>query len=126
MRGFLLRMAIGALGLWIAQEIVRGVEIEGTDTLLAAAVLLGVANALVRPVVVFLTFPITLVTLGLFLLVINAAMLGLVASLLPGFSLSGFGPALVGSIVVSLTGWFASWTIGPTGRFEILIAKRRR
>jgi len=124
-RGFLLRMAISALGLWLAQAIVVGVELDGSGTLIAAALLLGVANAVVRPVVVFLTLPITLVTLGLFLLVINAAMLGLVAWLLQGFTLSGFGPALVGSIVVSLTSWFASWTIGPAGRFEVMIVERR-
>jgi putative membrane protein len=124
-RGFLLRMAISALGLWLAQRFVRGMAIEGTETLIAAALLLGIANAVVRPILIFLTFPITVVTLGLFLLVINAAMLGLVASLLRGFTLTGFGPALVGSIIVSLTGWLASWTIGPTGRFEILIVKRR-
>ncbi len=125
MRGFLVRMAISALGLWLAQAIVVGVELDGTGTLIAAALLLGVANAVIRPVVVFLTLPITLVTLGLFLLVINAAMLGLVAWLLKGFALSGFGPALVGSVVVGLTSWFASWTIGPAGRFEILIVERR-
>jgi putative membrane protein len=124
-RGFLLRMAISALGLWLAQAIVVGVDLDGTGTLIAAALLLGVVNAVIRPVAVFLTLPLTLVTLGLFLLVINAAMLGLVAWLLQGFTLSGFGPALVGSIVVSLTSWFASWTIGPAGRFEVMIVERR-
>ncbi len=125
MPGFLLRMAIAALGLWLASRIVPGMRIEGGGTLVAAALLLGFANAVVRPVLVVLTLPISVVTLGLFLLVINAAMLWLVAGLLQGFELSGFGAALVGSIVVGLTGWVASWTVGPSGRFEIMVVRRR-
>jgi putative membrane protein len=126
MPGFLIRMAISALGLWLASAIVPGMRITGSGTLILAALLLGIANAVVRPVVVILTLPITLLTLGLFLLVINAAMLGLVASLLEGFALAGFGPALLGSIVVSFTGWIASWYVGPRGRFEILVVEGRR
>ncbi|MGH7404788.1 MAG: phage holin family protein [Candidatus Methylomirabilales bacterium] len=124
MPGFLIRMFISAMGLWIASELVPGMEITGMGTLIAAAFLLGIVNAVVRPIIVILTFPITIVTLGLFLLVINAAMLGLVAWLLDGFMLRGFLSAVVGSLVVSATGWFASWYIGPRGRFEILIVRR--
>jgi putative membrane protein len=123
--GFLIRMLITAAGLWVASEIVPGLHIEGLGTLLAAALLLGLVNAVVRPLVILLTLPITVVTLGLFLLVINAMMLGIVAWLLAGFTLSGFLPAVLGSIVVSLTGWVASWYVGPNGRFEILIVERR-
>jgi len=124
MPGLLIRMFISAMGLWIASELVPGMEITGMGTLVAAAFLLGIVNAVVRPLIVILTFPITIVTLGLFLLVINAAMLGLVAWLLDGFMLSGFFSAIAGSLVVSATGWFASWYIGPRGRFEILIIRR--
>jgi len=124
MPGFLVRFLIGALGLWIAQAIVPGMEITGFGTLLAAAFLLGVVNAVVRPVIVVLTLPITVVTLGLFLLVINAAMLALVAALLDGFVLRGFLPAVLGALVVSLTSWIAAWYIGPSGRVETLIVRR--
>ena len=124
MRGFLLRTAISALGLWLAAKLVPGMVIEGGGTLLAAALLLGLANAVVRPVIVILTIPITLVTLGLFLLVINAAMLGLVATLLESFAMRGFGSALLGSMVVSLTGWLASQYIGPNGGFEVMVVER--
>lgn len=124
MAGFLLRLLISALGLWLASEIVSGLHVAGPGTLIIAALLLGVVNALVRPILILLTLPITLVTLGLFLLVINAALLGLVAWLLPGFAITGFWPALFGSIVVSLTGWAASWFIGPRGYVEV-IARRR-
>ena len=125
MAGFILRMAISAFGLWLAAQIVPGMAIRGMGTLAGAALLLGMVNAVVRPVAVLLTLPFTIVTLGFFLLVVNAAMLSLVAALLDGMALAGFGPALLGSIVVSLTSWIASWYIGPSGRFEILVVERR-
>lgn len=103
--GFLIRLAIAAGGLWLASRIVSGISIGSTGTLVLAALLLGVVNALVRPVLVLLTLPITIVTLGLFLLVINAAMLGLVALALPQLRIEGFVPALLGSLVVSAVSW---------------------
>jgi len=124
MSGFVIRLLIGALGLWLAQVLVPGVEIRGTGTLFVAALLLGIVNAFVRPLIVLLTLPITIVTLGLFLWVINATMLALVAKLLDGFVLHGFGSALAGALIVSITGWIASWYIGPSGRFEVMIVRR--
>ena len=125
MRGLLIRLAIGAAGLWIASRLVPGMSIEGTRTLVLAAFLLGLVNAIVRPLAIVLTFPITIVTLGLFLLVVNAGMLALVAALLDGFQLADFGSALWGSLVVSLTSWVANWTIGPSGRVEVMVVERR-
>jgi putative membrane protein len=125
MNGFLLRWFIGSLGLWLAATIVPGVNIEGVGTLMIAALLLGVVNAIVRPLLIILTLPITVITLGLFLLVINAAMLGLVAWMLPGLTIDGFFSALLGSIVISVVGWLASWFIGPRGRVEVLVIRRR-
>ena len=124
MTGFVIRLLVAALGLWLAQALVPGVEIHGAGTLLLAALLLGIVNAFVRPFLVFLTFPITIVTLGLFLWVINAAMLGLVARLLDGFTLHGFGSALLGALVVSITSWIASWYVAPSGRVEVMIIRR--
>ncbi len=125
MAGILIRILITALGLWLATVIVPGVTAEGTAALLWAAVWLGIVNALVRPLVVLLTLPITLLSLGGFLLVVNAAMLALVAWLLEGFSVAGFFSALFGSIVVSLTSWAASSFVGPSGRYEVLVIERR-
>jgi putative membrane protein len=122
--GFLLRLAITALGLWLASAVVPGMEIAGAGTLVLAALLLGLANGFVRPLVILLTLPLTIVTLGLFLLVVNAAMLALVAALLDGFVLRGFLPALLGALIVSLTSVLASWYIGPSGRVEILVVRR--
>ncbi len=126
MTGFLIRLLIGAFGLWLASALVPGMRVEGTGTLLLGAFLLGFVNAVVRPIAIVLTLPLTVLSLGLFLLVINAGMLGLVASLLEGFELAGFGSALLGSIVVSVTSWLASWYVGPRGRVEIMIVERRR
>jgi putative membrane protein len=82
-----------------------------------------VVNAVVRPVLVVLTLPFTLLTLGLFLLVINAAMLGLVALMFDGFAIESFWSAILGSLIVSIMGWLASWFIGPRGRVEVLVRR---
>lgn len=124
MRGFIVRMLITALGLWLASVVVRGMHFTSPWWLLGAAVLLGVVNAIVRPIILVLTLPITIVTLGLFLLVVNAAMLGLVAAILPGFALGGFFSAVFASIIVSLTSWLASWFVGPRGRIDVMYKRR--
>jgi putative membrane protein len=126
MIGLWLRLLVVAFGLWLASALVPGIEVQGLWTLLGAALLLGVVNAVVRPLLVILTLPITLLTLGLFLLVINAAMLGLVAWMFDNFMIAGFWPAVLGSIVVSLTGWLASYFIGPRGRIEVIVLRHRR
>ena len=105
---FILRVLIAALGLWLATEWVPGITVSTATTLILAALLLGVVNAIVRPIVVLLTLPATLLTLGLFLLVINAAMLGLVAAFLPGVSINGFWAALLAAILVSLVSWIGA------------------
>ena len=118
MVGFVLRAVIAALGLWLATRWVQGISIDSATTLLLAGLLLGVVNAFVRPVVTILTLPITLITLGLFLLVINAGMVGLVAAMLSGFHVQNFGAALLTAIIVTLTGWVGSWFIGSGLRLE--------
>ena len=123
MIGFILRALIAAAGLWIATKIVRGVGADSAAALLFAALLLGVVNAIVRPILFILTLPVTIVTLGLFLLVINGLMLELVAFFVPGFHVHGLWAAILGSIVVGLTSWVGSWFIGSQGRFDTV--KRR-
>lgn len=123
MTGFLLRLLVVALGLWLASVLIPGIEIRGAWTLLGAALLLGFVNAVVRPLAILLTLPVTVLSLGLFLLVINAAILALVAWMFDDFSIAGFWPALFGSVVVSLTGWLASYFIGPRGRVEIIVRR---
>ena len=123
MLGFLVRAAIAAIGLWLATQIVTGITFDTGVTLLVAAALLGIVNALVRPLALILTLPMTIVTLGLFILVINAAMLGLVAAMLHGFHLAGFGAAFWSALIVSVTGWIGSWFIGSRGRVEIIVRR---
>jgi len=124
MTGFFLRWLVGALGLWLASAVVPGIQVEGVSTLLLAALALGLVNAFVRPLLVLLTLPLTLVTLGLFLLVINAALFWLVSVFFSGFIVHGFIAALGGAIVTGLVSWFASGFIGAAGKVE-RIGKRR-
>jgi putative membrane protein len=120
MVGFILRALIAAVGLWIATKIVPGIGVDSWSSLLFAALLLGLVNAIVRPILIILTLPFTIITLGLFLLVINGLMLELVAFFLHGFYVHGLIAAIFGSIVVGLTGWIGSWFIGPKGRYEVV------
>lgn len=115
MTGFLLRAVLAAFGLWFATLWVDGIIVDGPGTLLIAAAVLGLVNAIVRPIIIVLTLPISVVTLGFFLLVINAGMLALVAVIVPGFDVAGFWSALWGGLIVSLTGWIGSWFIGSRG-----------
>ena len=126
MIGFMLRVVTVALGLWLATKLVSGIEVREGWTLLAAALLLGIVNAVVRPIAIILTLPLSILTLGFFLLVINAAMLGLVSWLLDGFEIAGFWSALFGSVVISVTGWLASGFIGSRGRVEAIVWHQRR
>jgi putative membrane protein len=124
MLGFLLRAAIVALGLWLATVWVKGIVIDSPSTLLLAGILLGMVNSIVRPIAIVLTLPMTVATLGLFLLVINAGMVALVAWMLPGMHVAGFWSAFWTAVVVSLVSMVGSWFIGPKGRFEVIVKRR--
>jgi putative membrane protein len=120
MAGFILRGLIAALGLWAATEMLDGFVINSAGTLVFAGLLLGVVNAFVRPIALLLSLPALVLTLGLFLVVINAAMLGLVALMLKGFQVGGFWNAVLGALIVSFVSWISSWFIGPRGRVEVI------
>jgi putative membrane protein len=118
---FLLHALVAAIGFWVAAHIVPGVHIADLKALLIAGLLLGVVNALVRPIVTILTFPITVLTLGLFLLVVNALMILLVGWLMQKFGVAGFEirgivPAVLTTIVVWFVSWVAGLFIGPARR----------
>jgi putative membrane protein len=102
---FLVRLLLNGIAVFVAAHVVPGITVTSPAAALIAGVILGVVNALVRPLLILLTLPFTLITLGLFLFVVNAICLGLVAWLVPGFSLSGFLAALVGAIVISAVSW---------------------
>jgi putative membrane protein len=99
---FLIFWGVNVLCLWIADELFKSIAFRGLQPLLISGLLLGIANTLIRPVLVLLTLPVTVLTLGLFLLVINGLMLMLVAWLVPGFTLAGFWPAVGIALFVSV------------------------
>jgi putative membrane protein len=120
MIGFIFRAVIAALGLWIATRWVTGIQIDNATTLVLAGLLLGIVNAIVRPIAIILTLPITLLTLGFFLLIVNAGMLALVAFLLPGFRIGSFGAAFLAAIIVTITGWIGSALFGSQAKVEVI------
>jgi putative membrane protein len=124
MTGFILRACITAIGLWVATRVVSGIRIDDPTTLVFAGVLLGVVNAIVRPIAILLTLPLTILSLGLFLLVINTAMVGLVAAMLPGFHIpGGFWSAFGTAFIVWITGWLGSSLIGSRGKVDVFVRR---
>jgi putative membrane protein len=108
---FLLRVLLNGLAIVVAAWFVPGVRLTSLAAALAAGAILGLVNTLVRPVLILLTLPFTLLTLGLFLFVVNALCFALTAALVPGFDLTGFSAALLGAIVVSLVSWVLNWLV---------------
>ena len=113
MAEFLAHLVLTAALLLIVANVVRGVEVEGFGSALLGAFALGLVNAVVRPLMLVLTLPLTVLTFGLFLLVINALMLWLVAVLVPGVRIQGFGPALLGSLFLTVLNVGVELLIGP-------------
>lgn len=124
--GIILRVLVNVLGLWLATALVSGITAQTNGALVWAAISLGLVNAFVRPLVVFLTLPVTLLTLGLFLLFVNAAMLNLAAWFVDGFDVVGVIDALFGAIIVSVISWASSAFIGENGRYRVLVVERKR
>jgi putative membrane protein len=123
MLGFLIRACIVALGLWLATVWVNGVFIDTAQTLILAGMLLGIVNSIVRPIAILLTLPMTIFTLGLFLLVINAGMVALVAWILPGMHIAGFWSAFWTAVLVSLVSFVGSWFVGGKGKVEVIVKR---
>lgn len=105
---FLLRVLLNAVAVLLAARIVPGIHVTGASAALVAGLVLGVINAVIRPVLIILTLPFTILTLGLFIFIVNAICLALVAWLVPGFGVHGFAAALLGSIFISLVSWVLS------------------
>lgn len=103
--GFLARVLLNGLAIFAAAWVVPGVHLTGLVPALVAGLILGLVNALVRPILVILTLPFTLLTLGLFLFVVNTICLALTAALVPGFEISGFLAAFLGALIVTIVSW---------------------
>ena len=106
MTRFLINWLVIAVALWATAHIIPGVEVNSWTALAIAAVVLGFVNAIVRPIFVILTLPITVLTLGLFYLVVNGFTFLLASKIVPGFNVSSFGWAILGALMVSLVSWF--------------------
>ena len=102
---FVVRALFAALGLWLAERFFHAVGAKDLETLIVAAVLLGLVNAFLRPIVILLTLPLTILTLGVFLLVVNAGMILLVGMFLPGFSVHGLMGGVIAAVVTGVTSW---------------------
>ena len=113
---FLARLVLNGLAIIIAAWLLPGIHITSTLSALLAGVILGFVNAIVRPVLFFLTLPLTLLTLGLFIFVLNAICFALTAWLVPGFSVDGFLPAILGALLVSVVSWILNGLV--VGRRE--------
>jgi putative membrane protein len=122
---FLAHWGITALSLWLTSFIFHGISFANKKSLFLSALLLGFANAVIRPIIIILTIPLTLITFGLFLLVINALMMLLVSALVPGFRISGFWTAFFASIVVTLLSLIVGTFIFQSDDYSIEIPSKR-
>ena len=105
MVAFIIHLLVTAGLLFLVAKVVDGIEVDGIASALFAALILGLVNGLVKPLAIFLSLPLTVITFGLFLLVINALMLWLASAIVPGFRVRGFGPAFWGALLLSLFNW---------------------
>lgn len=125
MLGFLLRWSMNLLALMIAAGFIPGIRIESIEMGILAAGILSVINAVIRPVVLVLTLPINLLTLGLFTLVINAGMLQLVSAVVPGLVIDGFSAAFLGALVISVISWLLNIFVAGDGKFVFIKGERK-
>ncbi|MEJ2718388.1 MAG: phage holin family protein [Deltaproteobacteria bacterium] len=126
MPGIVIRWLILTLAILILPYLISGVRVEGFGTALAAAAILAVLNAIVRPVLIILTLPLTVVTLGLFILIINALLFELAGFFVPGLQIASFWSALFGSIIVSIISWIMNFAVAGGGWERKVVVRRKR
>ncbi len=124
MRGLVVRWFVTAFGLWLISQLISGIEIQGVGSVFVAALVLGVLNAFLRPLVLFITFPINLLTLGLFTFVINGFMLWLTSGVVRGFAVHGFWSAVVGALLLGLVSFALNVFVSDSGRIEYIYVER--
>ncbi len=124
MRGFVIRWLVSAIALAITAWIIKGIEIHGIFSLLIATLVLGILNAIIRPILIVLTLPINILSLGIFTFVINAIMLKITASVVKGFEIHGFWAAFVGAIFMSIISTLLTYFVSDRGKFEIIVVRK--
>jgi putative membrane protein len=122
--GFLLRVLINTAAIYLMAHIVAGIEVSGVGAALGAGLVLGIVNAVVRPVLVVLTLPVTLITLGLFLFVLNGLCLWLTSLVVKGFVVRSFWSAVLGALIISVVSFILTAVVSDTGRV-VMITRRR-
>ncbi|MCX5840376.1 MAG: phage holin family protein [Deltaproteobacteria bacterium] len=125
MKGILIRWLILTMAILSAAYLLDGIEVRGFISAFFAAAVLGILNAVLRPVLIILTLPLNILSLGLFTFVINAFLLKMASGVIPGFEVHGFWPALFGSLIISLVSWLLSSLINDRGRVEVIDLKKR-
>lgn len=125
MKGILIRWLILTVAILSAAYLLDGMEVRGFTSAFFAAAVLGILNAILRPVLIILTLPLNILSLGLFTFVINAFLLKMASGVIPGFEVHGFWPALFGSLIISLVSWLLSSWINDRGRVEVIDLKKR-
>jgi putative membrane protein len=125
MKGILIRWLILTVAILSAAYLLDGMEVQGFTSAFFAAAVLGILNAVLRPVLIILTLPLNILSLGLFTFVINAFLLKMASGVIPGFEVHGFWPALFGSLIISLVSWLLSSLINDRGRVEVIDLKKR-
>lgn len=124
--GFLIRVLVNAAAIYLIAVIVPGIEVSGVLAALGAGLVLGLVNAVVRPILIVLTLPVTLATLGLFLLILNGFCLWLTSWLVKGFEVHGFWPPVFGALLVSLVSWLLSAFVSDRGRIVVITRRGPR
>ncbi len=122
--GFLIRVLVNALAIYLVAQIVPGIAVSGIPVALLAGLVLGLVNAVVRPVLIILTLPVTLVTLGLFLFFLNAFCLWLTSRIVPGFEVHGVWTALLGALLVSAVSFLLNAFISDRGRVVVITRRQ--
>ncbi len=120
MKGLLIRWLVLTVAIIIASYLLNGIEVNGFFAAFFAAAALGILNALFRPILIILTLPITILTMGFFLLIINAILIKMASGVIDGFSVHGFWTAIFGSIIISISSALINWIIGGRGKVEVI------
>ena len=125
MTGLLIRWLILTVAILVTSYVLDGIKVASFLSAFGAAAVLGILNAFFRPILIILTLPLNIVTLGLFTFLINAMLLKMVTGVIPGFEVHGFWTAVFGSLLISIVSWLLNSLIGPRGRIEVIDLKKK-
>jgi putative membrane protein len=125
MKGLFIRWLILTAAILLAAYLIDGIRVTGFISVLSAAAVLGILNVLLRPILLLLTLPLNILTLGLFTFVINAFLLKMTAGIIPGFDVTGFWPAILGALVISIVNWLLGKFINESGKVDYIDLRKK-